>query len=249
MTAKTIILNVDDVEADRYAVSRILLREGFEVKEASTGTEALQLAEEIPDLILLDVRLPDISGFEICQKLRDKLLTTTIPVLLLTATYHDDMSRVRGLECGADGYLTQPIEPKVLVAQIKALLRTRSVAEQMKAAGREWQHVFDAIADGIALLDTEGKVIRCNKQFSIIAGKYPVDIAARPCWELLRGAQGSPAEFPFAQMLQSRKRETAVLPVGDKWYRIAADPLFDKTGNFVGAVLIMADVTELRQAR
>src|SRR5262249_48329409 len=78
------ILNVDDDLATRYAVTRTLQRAGFTVREASTGQEALALARENPDLILLDVQLPDITGFEVCQRLKADPATAPIPVLQMS---------------------------------------------------------------------------------------------------------------------------------------------------------------------
>ena len=89
---KITILNVYDDDAGRYAISKTLQHSGFQVKEASTGQEALRMAQEEPDLILLDVNLPDISGFEVCHRLKSDPKTSSIPVLHLSAT-HKDINR------------------------------------------------------------------------------------------------------------------------------------------------------------
>jgi len=133
---KTTILNVDDDDAGRYSISRTLRQAGFDVKEAFNGREALRFAEEQPDLILLDVNLPDIGGFDVCRMIKNNPLTSHIPVLHLSATFLDDESKVRGLET-ADGYLTQPVEPPVLIATIKALLRMKRAEEGIKRRNEE----------------------------------------------------------------------------------------------------------------
>ncbi|WP_088892046.1 hybrid sensor histidine kinase/response regulator [Leptolyngbya ohadii] len=117
------VLTVDDNEATRYMVARMLRQAGFEVKEAATGEEALRLAAEQPDLILLDVKLPDISGLEVCRRIKNNPITAGIPVLHLSANFVSPASKAEGLEGGADGYLTQPIEPMELVAAVRAFLR------------------------------------------------------------------------------------------------------------------------------
>src|SRR5690349_6766993 len=104
------ILNVDDDPATRYAVTRTLQRVGFTVRRASTGKEALALARENPDVILLDVQLPDITGFEVCQRLKADPATAPIPVLQTSASFVQSEDRVQGLEGGADGYLVTPLE-------------------------------------------------------------------------------------------------------------------------------------------
>ena len=140
--SKTTILNVDDNEAGRYAVSRILKQAGFEVLEAASGEEALRLIDRNPDLIILDVKLPDIDGFEVCRRIKSNPATDFIPILHLSATYHDSESRVKGLEGGADSYLTHPVEPLVLIASIRALLRIRKGEAEREKLIRELQEAL-----------------------------------------------------------------------------------------------------------
>ena len=100
-----VILNIDDDEPGRYALSHHLRRAGFEVVEAATGYEGLRLASEAkPGLILLDLRLPDISGFDVCRMLRERSQTEKTPILQLSASYVDVSSQVQSLEGGADAF-------------------------------------------------------------------------------------------------------------------------------------------------
>lgn len=115
------IVNVDDVEVARYVTTRILTKAGFVVKEAGTGAEALVLAKTKPDLILLDVHLPDMSGFDVCRQLRAWPETADIPIVHLTNTCRDEASRQLALEIGANDYLIQPVEPEPFVSLLKTL--------------------------------------------------------------------------------------------------------------------------------
>lgn len=126
------ILNVNDNEAHRYAFSRILQRAGFAVKEAKTGEEALRLAADVPDVIILDVKLPDMDGFEVCRRIKEGAATAHIPVLQVSAFFTSTNARVTGLESGADAYLAQPVEPEELVATIRTLLRTRKAEDALR---------------------------------------------------------------------------------------------------------------------
>src|SRR5438309_12011057 len=102
--AVTTILNVDDYEPGRYARSRLLKQAGYLAYEAGTGNEALRLAEvHSPDLVLLDVNLPDISGFEVCRRLKSGLATSKTPVIQISSTNITPAERVAGLDNGADG--------------------------------------------------------------------------------------------------------------------------------------------------
>ncbi|MDA0178725.1 SpoIIE family protein phosphatase [Solirubrobacter phytolaccae] len=129
--APATVLVVDDSPENRYAIRRYLRGE-FEVWEAETGTEGLDLARRDPDLIVLDVHLPDIDGFEVCRRLKQDERTRHIPVLQRSQSHVDDAARVYGLESGADAYLTEPVDPSVLVATARALLRVRRAENRLR---------------------------------------------------------------------------------------------------------------------
>jgi len=107
MNTKGTILVVDDEESHRYTTRLMLQHAGFQVREATTGQEALQLAEEHPDVIILDLHLPDIAGVEICRILKAAPGTAAIPVLHVTALYPGAEERAEALAAGADGYVTR----------------------------------------------------------------------------------------------------------------------------------------------
>ncbi|MEW6270755.1 MAG: response regulator [Thermodesulfobacteriota bacterium] len=134
-TPRATILVVDDDEAHRYAKVHTLRRAGFEVHEAARGMDALRLiAERPPRLVVLDVNLPDLSGWEVCRRLKREPETATIPVLQMSASYVTEADTVRALEGGADACLTEPIEPPVLIATVRALLRARRAEEELRDA-------------------------------------------------------------------------------------------------------------------
>jgi signal transduction histidine kinase len=126
------ILNVNDHEQTRYMVSRMLRLSGYDVKEAATGEEALRLAGTNPDLIVLDVKLPDISGFDVCRMLKSRAETSAISILQTSATFVTTQKRVEGLDSGADAYLTHPFEQAELVATVKALMRLRRAEQELR---------------------------------------------------------------------------------------------------------------------
>jgi two-component sensor histidine kinase len=118
------ILNVNDNEASRYATSRILHRAGFKVLEAGTGGEALQIVrEDLPPLVIMDINLPDISGVEVCRRLKADPATSSTMVLQMSATNIAVTDRVNSLAAGADSFLVEPVEPEELEAVSRALLR------------------------------------------------------------------------------------------------------------------------------
>jgi PAS domain S-box-containing protein len=148
------ILYADDTEAQRYALSRLLRRAGFSVLEARTGQEALEMSGKHPDLVVLDVNLPDISGIEVCQRLKASNATARIPVLQVSASLVSTEARVAGLEGGADAYLAQPIEPQELIATVWALLRVRSTEEQLWKSQLQYRSFFEANPLPCCVFDT-----------------------------------------------------------------------------------------------
>jgi two-component system sensor histidine kinase/response regulator len=132
------ILNVDDYHPSRYARTKILQQAGFHVVEAATGKQALELAaEHNPMLILLDVNLPDMNGFEVCQLIKKDPRTKATPVLHISASSVQSYHQVHGLNSGADSYLVEPIDPGVLIATVKAFLRAREAEEALRQSNKE----------------------------------------------------------------------------------------------------------------
>ena len=245
---KITILVVDDDDTGRYTISRILYQAGFEVIEAGNGAEGLKLAKEDPGLIILDVNLPDMSGFEVCRLVKANPATSLIPILHLSAAHRDSQSRVRGLEGGADGYLTQPVETPILLATVKSLLRMRQAEAEVVAVGRQWQITFDAINDGVCLMDTEKRIRQCNKAMANCLNKPMAEIIGHTCCEFVHGTSEVIERCPFLRMRETHARETLIFPLADRWFSIAADPMLDEDGNLIGAVHIMSDITEYKRA-
>lgn len=243
------VLHVDDNEVNRYVVSRMLRNAGFNVTEAATGEAALQAVAHVrPDLIILDVQLPDIGGFEICHELKANPVTASIPILLLSASLVESKDKVQGLESGADGYLIQPVEAIELIATVKALLRMRQAEESALTMAAEWQTTFDAMNDGVCLLNQEGRVVRCNRAMTEFLGKPLCEINGCLHQDLMPTMLDSTGVTLFDRVRETRQRESMDVRFGDRWFSVTTDPVFDKDGVFTGAVYILADITDRRRA-
>ncbi len=167
------ILVVDDETRSIDTLRRVLERENYTVRVARNGVEALaDIAECMPDLVLLDVTMPVMDGFEVCQRLREKEETQLLPVAMLTGL-NDDESRVKGLEKGADDFINKPFERTVLLARIRSLLRVRHLTDQLENTER----VIFALAATVEARDpyTEGHLRRLAEYSYALAVAHGCD--------------------------------------------------------------------------
>ncbi|MGI6251785.1 MAG: response regulator [Anaerolineaceae bacterium] len=167
------ILVVDDEVSLQETLSYNLKKEGYNVEVAGDGNTALEMAHTIkPDLVVLDVMLPGIDGFEVCRILRQE---TNIPVLMLTAR-DDEIDRVVGLEVGADDYLAKPFSMRELIARVKALLRrVRLIREEAESAALEAEQpkvlTFGNLEIDMTRREVrlDGKVVPCKpKEYELL---------------------------------------------------------------------------------
>ena len=219
------VLVVNDDPIGRYTTVRQLHAAGFPTLEAATGAEALQIADQGLSAVVLDIHLPDIDGFELCQRLRAQASTFRLPVIHLTAAYLTDEDKVRGLDAGADAYLTHPVEPAVLVSTIQALVRTRTAEDAMRRSEAKFRAVYAQAPGGICLLKAgDGTVLDANPAMLALLGLQPdegdaiigrpltdfvgdADQAAARAFVTALGSDGLQAEFPL------RSNDGAQVPV------------------------------------
>ena len=179
------IVVVDDNPASLYSTSRILRSAGFEVIEASTGTDALAAADQYTDLIVLDINLPDIDGLEVCRRLRARSTTAYLPIIHLTATFVGSEDSLHGLSAGGDSYLTHPVDPPVLIATVRALMFARQADMVRRSTDARFRAVFELASSGIALFDPDLVYQDVNPEFCRIAGRERADIIGKACIDLI----------------------------------------------------------------
>jgi adenylate cyclase len=158
------ILVVDDTPENVLLLSAVLGNQGYKVVTASSGAEALQLiATEPPDLVLLDVVMPQMSGYEVCRKIREDPATGVLPVVMVTAL-DPAQERIKGLDAGADDFLTKPINQAELLARVRSLLRIKGLYESVEDLARqlaESNRTLEArVAEQVAQLERLGRLKR-----------------------------------------------------------------------------------------
>ncbi len=158
------LLFIEDDDAIRVALTLALEDEGYEVREAADGKAGLAaFAEREPDLVLLDLRLPDLSGFEVCRSLRSNSI---VPIIIVTAQT-DTYDLVAGLEAGADDYVTKPVVPKELAARIRAALRRVHLHESTASSSTSVSKFGD-----IELRREQGIVLKAGQELNLTKTEY-----------------------------------------------------------------------------
>ena len=183
------ILVVDDNADNRYSMR--LLLDGFEVLEAASGQEALDLVgRERVDCILLDVHMPGIDGFETCRRLRSRVETRSIPIILVTARHRDTESLVRGLAAGGDDYVTKPVAQQELLARVRAMLRigelqdrlsvlNTNLEDQVRRRTDELRQIYATVPVGLYTLDARGRFTSINRQITDLLGYEADELVGR----------------------------------------------------------------------
>lgn len=237
------ILIADDREENRYIMGRILRGAGYECSEASTGAETLERVQHQPDLVILDVRLPDMFGFDICRKLKGEPQTASIPILQISAAFVSVEDRVRSLDAGADGYLTHPIDRTMLVATVASLLRLRDAEQKARKAADQWAATFDALSEGLAIVDEGSRLIRWNTAFEALLGTVFHPEVGKDLGAFLAGVGADDA----AEERENRDRSAIEFSLDGRimQFSINAAPSGDDKRE---RIIVLSDITDRRLA-
>jgi two-component system, cell cycle response regulator len=198
MTARVLV--VDDVPANVKLLEARLSAEYFDVLTAMSGAEALAICERAEcDIVLLDVMMPDMDGFEVCRRLKAGLTTHHIPVVMVTAL-DQPSDRVRGLEAGADDFLTKPVSDVALIARVRSLARLKLMTDELRMRALTSRDIGiesperEAVADmgrNGRILIVDDRAASYERIADMLAGEHSADIEADPNAGLFHAAEGN----------------------------------------------------------
>jgi len=198
MTARVLV--VDDVPANVKLLEARLSAEYFDVVTAMSGKDALSICERAEcDLVLLDVMMPDMDGFEVCRRLKSNPATHHIPVIMVTAL-DQPSDKVRGLEAGADDFLTKPIPELALIARVRSLARLKMVTDELRMRAVTSRDIGiesperEAVADtgrGGRVLIVDDRPASHERISATLAAEHSVDVEANPSEALFRATDGN----------------------------------------------------------
>ncbi len=230
MIASNKLLVIEDNPDTVVMLSDLFRAQGWFVRCEETGEAGLEaLAEESFDLLLLDIMLPDMDGFEIARAVRQaEQPGEHLPIIILTAR-GDTTDRVVGLEAGADDYVVKPFRIQELVARVQAHLRGKQVEEHLRVEAQQWLAVFESIGDGAFIMDDTGRVLKVNSGFCNLTGYSASDVEHRqlssiklipPDAERQWVAHLKHAEHPTSQDIQVLAHDAQLL-----WIQASLTPL------------------------
>jgi len=238
------ILVVDDSEAKRYGLTRALKEAGYEITEADNGTDAIAQARTLPSLILLDVRLPPMGGIEVARRLRVDPLTRNIPIIHVSASMVTEAHRAEGLEAGADAYLVAPVDRRVLVATVGAVLRASRAERALRETSERLSNILESASDAFVALDEEWRVTFANRA---LTDRLPPGTSAdrgTSIWSLIPELGDVEPRRSLERTMSEGVREPLqlLLPtLGSGWFELRPFKLPEGLG------LALEDITERRE--
>ena len=243
------VVVVDDTLANRWVLMRILQEAGYTVFEGETAADAERLAGTRPDLVVLDVRLPDGNGFDVAKRLKANPRTADIPLLLISASFTSPNERAHGLDAGADGYLTHPVEPPVLLATIRALLRGRAAELALRESEARFRTMADSAPVMIWLGDASGGAEWFSRSWLEFTGQ-PLDHQVGVGWtSLVHPDDIDRARAEYQEHFQAREPFRIELRVRRhdgcyRWILNSGTPRFGDSGVFAGYIGSCLDITD-----
>ncbi len=272
-----LILIVDDAPNNIKVIGTILRKKGFQVSIAQSGRQALDIiAQNRPDLILLDIIMRGMDGFEICRNLKNDSATRDIPVIFLSAL-SDTADKVKGLNIGAVDYVTKPIEPEELLARInthltiqslrreleeinvtleeKVLFRTQELAkknEALRESEERYRLLVETMNEGMSVLDSNDRLTYANPKYIEMLGYSADEIIGHYATDFLDEANRTVFE---EQLFRRREGGHEIYEI--EWAKkdgskittlMSPQPIFDNFGKYQGSFAVITDITERKRA-
>ena len=185
------ILIIEDDPIVREHYSLVLGQAGYEVLQSATGTEGLGIfTQKHPEVVLLDLRLPDLDGKEVCQFIKADTARADTSVLLISGDAVDDYEKALGLDLGADDFLLKPISPAELLARVRSILRLRQTADSLRASEQYYRRLIDILPDAVLLVNLQGRLLSANpRALELLGYEQQSELIENSVFGLVEAAQ------------------------------------------------------------
>ncbi|HEY2329188.1 MAG TPA: PAS domain S-box protein [Verrucomicrobiae bacterium] len=250
------ILVVDDDDAVRQLFVSCLRNDGYEVQEAATGLRGLHLAQtRHPDLVLLDVRLPDVNGMEVCRQIKTDLTLKDVFVVLCSGEATSVEHKVDGLHTGADEYLVKPFGVNELLARVQTLMRLRNTTAALRASEEHHRRLIDILPDAVCLIHPKGELLAVNSQAAMMLGYASTgDLLHKNIYDLTPPEEHERIKTDFTVALRAgiiRNAEYTMLKKNGETFRVelSATVSLGITGQSTGLLSVVRDITERQRAQ
>ncbi len=243
------ILIVDDNPENLTVLRKILTKQGYKVRPAISGEIALKaIKSSLPDLILLDILMPGMDGYEICRELKSDDHTRGIPVIFISALGELD-DKVKGFSVGGVDYILKPFQAEDILARVRTHLELKTALSDKEKSNLMLQGIFSSFPDTIITVDTSGKVINSNKamdqvcdELNICGGTFQDNLEKKSgqCYQVLADTLKTKRAVKEQQIKCGKDNNEKILVLN-------TSPLIDHKGDFIGAVMVMRDITRLTE--
>ena len=256
---------IDDDETALLLADEVLSDAGFQVRTFANASSALAAAEtEIPEIMVVDVIMPGLNGFEFCARLRSLPQGAVVPILV-TTSLDDTTSIDNAYEAGATDFATKPLNWTIEIYRLDYMLRSAKTAlnllekeHETRLAKEQWERTFDSITDSVTVLDTDLNILRANKATTKLFGGAPEATLGRPCYKLFQRGGEKCENCPANRVLATNLASSAEIkcgPAGNQ-FEVTVSPVADSWGQITHLVHVARDLSEkksleaeLRQAQ
>jgi PAS domain S-box-containing protein len=242
---------VDDDDMVREMYALCLRRAGYEVREAVTGSEGLEIVRaHWPKLVLLDVRLPDISGIEICKIIKSDPALADVFVALCSGEATGEEHKIDGLQTGADEYLVKPVGIEELLARVKTLLRLRDTTAALRASEEHYRRLVDILPDAICMISPQGRLVSVNSQAAVMLGYDTAELLNKSIVDLIPAGEPVPGDVLVLKNNVIRGIESALVKKNGETIQIelSAAVTSAKNSQTPGLVCVARDITKRKEA-
>ena len=211
-------------------------------------------AEAQPALVVLDVRLPDLDGFEVCERLRSDPRTQDIPVLHVSVAGRPDHDLPRALQFESDAYLREPVAPETLIATANALIQTREYRERLRRSEAKYRSLLDQAYEGIWVADNSGRTVFANQRMAeMLQYPGPAELTGRIAFDFVpeEDRESTRARFAAGADRDRRERYEVRLVRADGsllWAAVSGSALLDEQGEPAGRLALFTDITDQKRA-
>lgn len=251
--AKATVLCIDDDPDLLLLNSSILQFSGHQVLTAATGEEGLRIARMAhPDLILLDIMLPDVSGYDLCKQIKEDPDLRDTFVVLISGMMVSSENQIRGLEIGADGYIVRPVSPHEFLARIQAIIRLKHAEMALRRSMERYQMLVETMNEGLCVMDMNGVITFVNNSICKMLGFPREELLGRHATDCIDLAEHD----KFREHLEAHSEGifvtydlTCVKKDGQKIHTVISPrPMHDDKGIFTGFFAVISDMTARRKA-